>query len=220
MGRSRKMEIVPPYGSIREQLAESLRILCEREGGKKSVADAIGSSPNTINQLIHGYRDAKGNPRVIGARLQRRLDDRYPGWHTLAWANLDRKESLVETSFVDAADDTEEPTPVSLFNAGWVTARGYRAKHLALLRAVGRGMEPTLYHGDLVLINLGDTEPVDDAVFAVKTNGTVVLRRLVRQGKAWRLHRDNPDQNRYPSAMLEEGDELLGRIVMRLSEIV
>lgn len=217
------------YGSFSEQLAASLRLLCEREGGVGVVADAIKSSRNTLYQLIHGYLSETGKKREIGSRLRGRLDERYPGWHALALGDVEGGASSFDvvdvrtppSDVLAALGETEESSPVSHLRGAWVRERGYSAKSLAFVQVTDRGMEPTFYSGDMVLLNVADRKPADDAVFAIKTNaGEPVVRRLIRKGNGWLLHRDNPDQSRYPQVALEEGDEVLGRVVMRVSEVV
>jgi hypothetical protein len=58
----------------------ALTKLCEESGGYARVADAIGSSPATIDQIIKQVKLPSGNPKGVGPSLRRRLDVAYPGW--------------------------------------------------------------------------------------------------------------------------------------------
>lgn len=63
-----------------DKYVRALMKLCEARGGHVKVADAIGSSPATIHQIINGVKLPSGSPRGVGHNLRRRLEDAYPGW--------------------------------------------------------------------------------------------------------------------------------------------
>lgn len=68
----------------KEHLTEALRALCKTHS-VEVVADAIGSSVETLQQIIKGTKLPKsGNPRGVGPTLQRRLEAAFPGWALLA----------------------------------------------------------------------------------------------------------------------------------------
>lgn len=63
-----------------DKYVPALTKLCEARGGPVRVADAIGSSPATIDQIIKQVKLPSGNPKGVGPNLRRRLDEAYPGW--------------------------------------------------------------------------------------------------------------------------------------------
>lgn len=80
-------------------------------------------------------------------------------------------------------------------------------------------MEPTFYEGDIVVVNLLDKTPVDNAVFAVNYDGEAVVKRLSRDAGMWWLMSDNPDQRRYYRRACQGNScIIIGRIVRREGE--
>ena len=67
----------------KEQLIESLRQLCKREGGHAVVATEIDASDQTLYQIISGTKLPSGEPRGVGPTLQKKLNAHYPDWATL-----------------------------------------------------------------------------------------------------------------------------------------
>lgn len=62
-----------------ELIRARLKALCDTHG-VATVADRIGSSPETLTQVIKEYKLPGGNARGLGPDLRRRLDGAYPGW--------------------------------------------------------------------------------------------------------------------------------------------
>ena len=57
---------------------------------------------------------------------------------------------------------------------------GLDPSHLALVKHVGDSMEPTLQHGDLVLIDLRANAVLDDAIYALAVDDELRCKRLQR----------------------------------------
>ena len=114
--------------------------------------------------------------------------------------------------------DDEQGTPI-FFRADWMRERGYKASALLAHKVRGHSMEPTLFDGDLVVINTADVEPKDGEVFAVNYEGEPVIKRLVRDEGVWWLSSDNRDKTRYPNKKwMDKESRLIGRIVHKQSE--
>jgi phage repressor protein C with HTH and peptisase S24 domain len=101
----------------------------------------------------------------------------------------------------------------------WIQRRGYAPEKLVAIRVRGESMEPTLYEDDLVIVNTGDTKPVDGQVYAVNYEGEPVIKRLTRDAGRWWLTSDNSDQRKFHRKSCE-GNEciIVGRVVKRESE--
>ena len=59
----------------------ALQALCVREGGYKSVADAIGVNDQSIYQIVTKKKLPSGRSKGIGPRLRDKLNARYPNWN-------------------------------------------------------------------------------------------------------------------------------------------
>lgn len=82
-------------------------------------------------------------------------------------------------------------------------------------------MAPGPYGGDTLIINLADKKPSDGEVFALNYEGTVLIRRLIRDARHWWLSSDNADQRRFRRKKYAgAGCEIIGRVVYRLSETI
>lgn len=113
-----------------------------------------------------------------------------------------------------------EPDPLDGATKGlskrWVDGKNYDPKRLIAIRVKGESMEPTLYENDVVVINLDQTTPVDNGVFAVNYDGEAVIKRMSRDMGQWWLMSDNADQRRFYRRACK-GNEciIIGRIVRR-----
>lgn len=98
----------------------------------------------------------------------------------------------------------------------WVDRKGFDPAKLLSVGVKGESMEPTFYEGDTVVINLADTKPVDNGVFAVNYNGEAVIKRLSRDVGKWWLMSDNSDQRRFYRRVCEGAEcIIIGRVVRR-----
>lgn len=74
--------------------------------------------------------------------------------------------------------DGEEVVGQMAFRKDWVRKMGLRAKDLVLVTAKGDSMEPTLSDGDILLVDLGQTDIVDGAIHVIRNDGHLLAKRL------------------------------------------
>jgi phage repressor protein C with HTH and peptisase S24 domain len=110
-----------------------------------------------------------------------------------------------------------ENAPI-FFRKDWLDKRGYDPKHLHAIEVTGSSMEPSLFEGDLVVVNTKDIKPVDGEVFAANFEGELVVKRLIREAGKWWLSSDNADKRRFPNKLCDENCFVLGRIIFKQSE--
>jgi phage repressor protein C with HTH and peptisase S24 domain len=100
----------------------------------------------------------------------------------------------------------------------WIERNGYSPNKLIAIRVKGESMEPTLYDGDLVIINTADTKMVDGAVYAINYEGESVVKRMQREGGQWYLASDNQSP-RFGKRICRGAECIaIGRVVRRESE--
>lgn len=105
------------------------------------------------------------------------------------------------------------------FRHDWLKQRSYAPQHLLAVQVEDDGMQPTLWRGDLAVVNTAQTSPKESAVYAVNYEGELRIRRLIRDAGEWWLYCDNPDEKRFPrKQFVEKRCLLLGRVVHRQSE--
>lgn len=100
----------------------------------------------------------------------------------------------------------------------WFDKNHYSPDKLIAVRISGRSMEPSLYDGDLVVINMDDVRLQDGEVFAANYDGELVIKRLKRDAGNWYLASDNQDKIRFGDKICSDGCGLIGRIVYKQSE--
>jgi hypothetical protein len=120
-----------------------------------------------------------------------------------------------------AARSDEKPGEEIYLGKEWLQTRGYDDQDLIALAMHGDSMEPGVYAGDILVVNLSDREPHDGEVFVLAYEGKVLLRRLVRDAGRWWLCSDSAEQRRFPRKHYSSSEcSIIGRIVYRLSERV
>ncbi len=90
-----------------------------------------------------------------------------------------------------------------------VLPRWIRPDSLICIRATGNSMEPTLYAGDLIILDRSQIEPISGEIFVIRTIDGLVIKRLKQVGRRWQLESDNPD---YPIRRLGKEDNNIGRV--------
>ncbi|MDR1647875.1 MAG: helix-turn-helix domain-containing protein [Zoogloeaceae bacterium] len=130
-----------------------------------------------------------------------------------------RPSCSIDGVSIDLYEDENE-LPI-FFRRDWLKSNGYKVENLAALKVKGRSMEPSLWEGDLVVINRAETEPKNNVAFAVNHEGECVIKRLRRSAEGrWNLESDNLDKVHYPAEPCTEGTLIIGRVVYRQTEII
>lgn len=104
------------------------------------------------------------------------------------------------------------------FRQDWFSSNGYRPEKLFAVRISGASMEPSLWDGDLVVINTADTIPHDGEAFAINYEGELVIKRLRRDAGEWWATSDNADQRRFAPKRCTDGVVIIGRVIYKQSE--
>lgn len=220
----------------------ALRVLCERNGGYKGVADAIGANPQTIYQIISGIKLPSGRARGVGPVLREKLNQRFPGWLVTHTGNgfigqgtpvgaLDDEDQLSdeyiqirETEVRFAAgngrqahfDEVSESVPRT-YRRSWFMQEGINPEQARCFKVHGESMEPFLYDGDTVLVNLSEREIINGKVYAIRYGDELRIKRVYRKiDGGLVLHSDNPtflprDED-VPPAVVQEHIGIIGRV--------
>lgn len=117
-----------------------------------------------------------------------------------------------------AVDYLNDDGPPIVFRKDWYTAHNYLPERMLALRVAGESMIPSLYAGDLIVINTAQTDPKDGIAFVVAYEGEINVKRLVRDDGLWWLASDNQDQRRYPRKKCNQDTEIIGEVVYRQTE--
>jgi phage repressor protein C with HTH and peptisase S24 domain len=99
----------------------------------------------------------------------------------------------------------------------WLLKEGLSRDALLALTVRGESMEPSLYEGDVIVVNTRDTALVDGSVYVVNYEGEAVVKRLMRDGQWW-LTSDNADQRKYHRKLCKGAEcILIGKVIRKES---
>lgn len=114
----------------------------------------------------------------------------------------------------------EDDRPPIFMGKRWFEENQYNPDKLLAIKVSGRSMEPRMYDGDLVIINLDNTKLVDGQAVAANYEGELVIKRMKRDGGQWYLASDNPDKVIYGDKVCQGDCGILGWVVYRQTEHV
>ena len=204
-------------------------------GSQAALAQRSGLSKGRISQLFKaeepfGERAAQSLARRCGLPLDffDRADSRSATKHDPQLLDLDAIPDLTEVPRVrfklsaGVSGYAVEPEsgngkPI-YFRQDWFATHGYRPERLFAVRVAGASMEPTLWDGDLVVINTDSTEPRDGVAFAINYEGELVIKRLRRDAGQWYATSDSADQRRFAPKLCTPDVQLVGEVVYKQSE--
>lgn len=187
-------------------------------GGAKMLALATALSVR-VEWLEYGRGDMRESTPPSPA------DSRVPPRNFDLMDDPDYKGVLQLTAH-GSTGDGEENTHVEIrgvmaFKSSWLRANHLSQKHLDVIYANGHSMEPTINHGDVMLVDESKIEPKDGQIFAMQSEskGTIVKRLVKSDFDGWIIRSDNPDKTRYGDETLRDGEinevRIIGRVVWR-----
>lgn len=196
--------------------------------GHRAIGDAGARHIELKLSLPQGYFDGrKPLSDALSTSSTQDLTNKHPG-NTHGLINLSAHPDLCpikRVQFKLAAGvhgyalevDNGDAAPV-FFRKDWIKSNGYSADKLVAFRVKGQSMEPSLWDGDLVVVNLADNTPHDGEVFAVSYEGEPGIKRVRRDAGEWWLASDNTDQRKFAPKRCTEDVEILGRVIYKQSE--
>jgi phage repressor protein C with HTH and peptisase S24 domain len=99
----------------------------------------------------------------------------------------------------------------------WIEQHDLVPQCLLAIKVRGASMEPMLFEDDVVVINIADTKPTNNDLFAINFNGQAVVKQMIREGRDWWLHSFNRDPQ-YTKVACRDGECLIiGRVVHQSS---
>ena len=140
--------------------------------------------------------------------------DNNPEYPSIRRVNIKAQAGVSGYAVEHMGDDG----PPIVFRADWYKGKGYKPDKMLALRVTGESMIPSLYEGDLIVINTEQTQPKQGLPFLVSYEGEVVVKRMVRDDGLWWLTSDNPDQRRYPRTKCNGETQIIGEVVYRQTE--
>ena len=105
------------------------------------------------------------------------------------------------------------------FRRDWIRRHGLRAERCSLVDVTGDSMEPELFDGDSALVDHSRCDPVEGAIFALRTLEGPLVKRLRFHDDRWWASSDNDSPENGPRP-LDGDDGIIGRVVWWTHRIV
>lgn len=135
-------------------------------------------------------------------------------------------DEIVLIPFIDAQvgagpgvqNGDERTLDLHKYSRTWIERNGLHAPALRRVKVTGDSMRPTIFDGDVALVNTAERKITNGKVFAFIVDGEARVKRLFKQfdGRI-RVVSDNPDKLQFPDEFLtpDHMPEMVGRVVDR-----
>lgn len=109
------------------------------------------------------------------------------------------------------------------FRLDWVLQRARSSSSLRIMEVAGRSMEQTLHNGDLVLVNEGDKNLMEDRIYVIRVHEEIYVKRFARTPGRYHFRGDNRELA-YQDIEIDPRDEslnweVIGRILWAGKEL-
>lgn len=166
----------------------------------------------SVNWVLTGEGNEDARPRDEPEEVDL---DTHPDLERIRRVSL-RLQAGVNGFALDADEVDGDPI---FFRSNWLRQRGFKPYDLIALKVMGHSMEPTLFPGDMVVVNTADREPKDGKVYAINYEGEAVIKRMIRDAGSWWLSSDNTDQRRFPrKECVADSCLIVGQVIHKQSE--
>lgn len=209
------------------------------DGNRSRFCEATGEDPTYVSRL-YSKNPAQAKPftETIARRIETALN--LPkGWldneldamadnlkNYLAEQRAPYGDEIVMIPFVDAqvgagpgvSNGDERTLDLHQYSRAWIDKNGLHAPALRRVKVAGDSMRPTIFDGDVALVNTAERKITNGKVFAFIVDGEARVKRLFKQfdGRI-RVVSDNPDKLQFPDEFLtpDHMPEMVGRVVDR-----
>lgn len=200
---------------------------------QRQLAERVGLEQQTINAIENGTTLQPRKLTALAEALQV-----SPTWlqfgvttaaePSTAYIIGDSKYAFIPTYRAGGNMDTaihSEHAEVSgshAFRRDWLEQKQLVASACVVIEANGDAMQPTIFHGDILLVNTLEQRITSGQVYAFNTPDGVQVKRLFKglDGRV-RVVCDNSDKISHPDDHLAPGmeTEIIGRVVHRSGSV-
>lgn len=192
----------------------ALAALIDRTGASyAALSRLLGRNPAYLQQFV-----TRGSPRRL-AEADRKLLATYFGIsETELGGEADAAPPLIRVPRLDLAAsagpgalvDAEPRLGTLGLDPALLARLSARPRDLSLIRAAGDSMAPTLLDGDELLVDRGDRRVRQaGAVFVIRHDGALLVKRVSRVDGRFRVVSDNPAYDEWWTDTLD----VIGRVV-------
>jgi len=212
---------------------DRLREAAAKAGGNTELGRKLGYKDGAyVGQMVSGHRP-------ITEKTIDKVESLpgFEGWFTHSWdvgepvvslgsddTHPDDYIQIRESEVRFAAgngrtahyDELAESVPAT-YRREWFVKEGINPNNARRFKVHGDSMEPFLYDGDTVLVNLGETTVINNKVYALRYGDELRIKRVSKKlDGGLILHSDNPnylprDEDLTP-AIVQEHISIIGRV--------
>lgn len=174
-------------------VSEILRLKAEKGVTQEAIAKILGVTGATVSRWVNGKQ---GDKKTTFADMMRYV-------YALGIAAKELFPDVIEGDFdlvqkVEARlgaggslETSAEPIGLYAFRRDFLGSFG-SAGNLRLFDVSGESMEPTIFHGDTVLVNLLSLEIRSGDLYAVRVGKELMIKRVFRKVDGLLVKSDNP----------------------------
>ena len=195
----------------------ALTALIERDGTPlATLSRAVGRNAAWMQQYLK-----RGTPKLLPERERGLLaaffgvDDAKLGGASATVVRVPRLAVAVSAG-PGRYVTTEQAVASAGYAAEDLARLGIAAGDAAILDVAGESMAPTLHDGDRILVDRGQ-RPIRarQAIWVIRIDDDLLVKRLARDGDAWRIVSDNAPDRVAPL----DSVEILGRVVQLIRRL-
>lgn len=174
--------------NIGESLARQIEGMCHLPNGWLDEPKGLGLALSAVSESKLSAGEAVES---IDVRKWDSTDDHEYPFQNVTLPTLEIPESWGKHS---QGADSETPVRAIVFDLAWLR-RSMSMTDISNLRistGLGDSMAPTIKHGDLLVVDVGVTEALYDAVYVVRIGGVLTIKRIQVDMDGIRILSDNP----------------------------
>lgn len=193
------------------------------EGNKKRFAEVTGRSASTIYRLCRGgSRPSLAYLEQLSEQFSIDLNWLITGQRATDDVTNNTKPDMVLAPKFDVEASAgfgqvgagEEISDHFGFSKQWLSSQlGVHSEQLAFVSVRGGSMQPTLEHGDMILVDMSQKQAHKEDIYLVHTEDGLLTKRLKPFSGGVKVISDNPE---YPSFEITHATGEQARIVGRV----
>lgn len=197
--------------------------LDKKKMSQKDLAEKLEVAPNTISQIVNGHR----YPSVeLLEKIAEVLDISLPEFFACKDATLPDIEFVPLVKAVPRAgtgglETDGEQIRLYSFHSSFLLRKHGTVKTMRLFQVAGDSMEPTLYDGDMIMINQNECNVRTGYIYLLRMGDELMVKRLeTRPGGVLLIRSDNTSYDPIPVNVAELDGEIhiFGRMVWSCRE--
>lgn len=135
----------------------------------------IGPQPEQVNPLPLATSSTKDESPVVSESPPVESDYAYQLQHN--YTLVDCYQVFASAGFGSVVSDELKTDPMA-FRTEWLKKEGLSPERLAVIRAKGDSMEPTISNNDIILVYLCNGDALRDGLYVLRIGDSLLVKRL------------------------------------------